>query len=148
MPLARYFSFVGGVLLALLFILNAFLPKPPVANSANTDLPAIRIHSDQKWPERVVYDTSLPTIIPAQTANTEASAPAPATVDDVVVKMQAQEAFAQLQPSEANQLPQSKPKTPGPKLQHKRKIEKRRAAPSMVLVERHPQFGLFGTGLW
>ena len=27
MPLARYFSYVGGVLLALLFVLDAYLPK-------------------------------------------------------------------------------------------------------------------------
>jgi hypothetical protein len=31
MPLARYFFYVGGVLLALLFIADAYLPKLPVA---------------------------------------------------------------------------------------------------------------------
>jgi len=77
MPLARYFFFVGGVLLALLFIADACLPNLPVADRASTDLPVIRIHSNRKWPERVVYDTSLPTIIPAQIANTNASIPPP-----------------------------------------------------------------------
>ena len=32
MPLMRYFFFVGGVLLALLFIPDAVLPKFPVAD--------------------------------------------------------------------------------------------------------------------
>ena len=139
MPLARYFFFVGGVLLALLFISDAYLPKLPVADRANTDLPVIRIYSDRKWPERVVYDTSLPTIILAQIANTEAR---------VSAKAQVRKAFAQLQPSDAKQLQQSEPKTPEPKLQRKRKIAKRRAAPSMILVARQPQFGLFGNSIW
>ena len=69
MPLARYFVFVGGVLLALLFLSDAYLPKLPAAQMADTDLPVIRIHTDRKWPERVVYDTSHATIIPAQIAN-------------------------------------------------------------------------------
>jgi hypothetical protein len=74
MPLARYFLSVGVVLLALLFAADAYLPKLAVAARANADLPVIRIHihSDQKWPARVVYDTSLPTIIPTQIANTDA----------------------------------------------------------------------------
>jgi hypothetical protein len=144
MSLARYFFFVGGVLLALLFILDAFLPKLRVADSAYTDLPVIRIHSNRKWPERVVYDTSLPTIIPAQ----DASVPPPEAVTDVSAKAQVREAFAQLQPSDAEQLGQSKPKTPEQKLQRKRKIAKRRLAPSMVLVARQPQFGFFGNSIW
>lgn len=144
MPLARYFFFVGGVLLALLFISDAFLPKLSVVDGANTDFPAIRIHSDRKWPERVVYDTSFPTIIPAQIANTDASVPPPATVADVSAKTQMREAFAQLQPSDAKQLKQSEPRKP----EHKRKTTKRRAAPSMVSVARQPQFALFGNSIW
>jgi hypothetical protein len=147
MPLARYFFLVGGVLLALLFISDAYLPKLPVVDRANTHLPVIRIHSDRKWPERVVYDTSLLTIIPAQIANTDASVPTPTSVADISAKAQVREAFAQLQPSDAEQL-QSKPKTPKPKLQRKRKIAKIRVAPSRVLVARQPQFGFFGDSIW
>ena len=81
MPLARYFIFVGGVLLALLFVVDAYLPKLPATVSdraeAGTDKSIIRIHSDRKWPERIVFDTSLPTIVPAVKA--EAAALAPAT---------------------------------------------------------------------
>ncbi len=75
MPLARYFSFVGGVLLALLFILDACFPKLPVAAKAKVYLPVIRIYSDRKWPERIVYDTSLPTPVPTSIATTEGNHP-------------------------------------------------------------------------
>src|SRR5258707_14563859 len=41
MPLARYFLYVGGVLLALLFIVGAYLPKFPVAAKATANSPVI-----------------------------------------------------------------------------------------------------------
>lgn len=148
MPLARYFFFVGGVLLALLLVSDAYLPKLPAGHMANTDLPVIRIHTDRKWPERVVYDTSHPTIIPAQIANPDEGAPAPATVAVAPAKAQVREAFAQMQPSDAQQLQQSEPKKPEAKLQRKPKIAKRRPAPPMVLVARQPQFGWFGNRIW
>ena len=61
MPLARYFLWVESVLLALLFIADACLPNLP-AGKPTTDRPppAIRIHSERKWPERIVFDTSAP----------------------------------------------------------------------------------------
>jgi hypothetical protein len=147
MPLARYFFFVGGVLLALLFVVDAVLPKLPVADRADTDLPVIRIHSDRKWPERVVFDTSLPTIVPAQTAKTVPVAPAPATVADVSAKVRVRDAFAQL-PFDPKQAQLSDPKKPDPKLQRKRKIAKRRVAPPTVLVAQQPQFGFFANNTW
>jgi hypothetical protein len=150
MPLARYLLFVGGVLLALLFISDPFLPKLPVADWSNSHSAIIRIHSDQKWPERVVYDTSLPTLIPAQIENVETDLPGPARVGDVV-KAMGREAFAQLQlqPSDAIQLRRSDPKKREPKLQRQRKkIAKRQAAPAARLVARQPQFGWFGNSIW
>jgi hypothetical protein len=137
MPLARYFFFVGGVLLALLLISDAYLPKLPITNRADSVLPVIRIHSDRKWPERVVYDTNLPTIIPAHLANAD-SLPAPASVADASTK--AREAFAQLQPSD--------PKMREPTLQRKRKIAKRRAAPPTIRLAQRPQFGFVGGNIW
>src|SRR5229473_7826655 len=104
MPLARYFLFVGGVLLALLFVVDAALPKLPVTDAGSTeaavDKSIIRIHSDRKWPERVVFDTNIPTIVPAQTAKAEAvvPAPAPTIVADVSAKTRVREAFAQFVP--------------------------------------------------
>jgi len=58
----RYFVWVGSVLLALLFIGDAWLPKLPAVGIADALTPVVRIHSDQKWPERIVYDTSAPMV--------------------------------------------------------------------------------------
>jgi hypothetical protein len=66
-PMARYFIFVGGTLAALLFIPGWLLPKPPAmfANqSVALDRAVIRIKSAHKWPEKVILDTSQPTITP------------------------------------------------------------------------------------
>ena len=66
MPLARYFLYVGGVLLTLVFILDACLTsKLPEIERSHANSPVIRIHSDRKWPERIVFDTTLPTIVSA-----------------------------------------------------------------------------------
>jgi hypothetical protein len=149
MPLARYFFFVGGVLLALLLISDAYLPKSPVADRVYTDIDKsiIRIHSDRKWPERVVFDTSRPTIVPPQLVSTVASATAPKTVADVSTAARVREAFAQL-PFDPKQAQLSAAKKPEPKLGPKRKIAKRRAAPPRVLVAQQPQFGFFANNTW
>ncbi len=65
MPIGRYFIFVGSVLLGLLFLSDRYLPGH-IASSARADVDrsVIRIHTRHKWPEAVVYDTSLPTIVP------------------------------------------------------------------------------------
>jgi hypothetical protein len=148
MPLARYFFYVGGVLLALLFISDAYLPPLPVAARADTDRPAIRIHSERKWPDRVVFDTSQPTIVPVQTANTEPRVPAPATVAVVSAKARVRDAFAELQSPDQKQAQLSEPMKPEQKPQRKRKIAKRRAAPPIMLVAQQPQFSLFGNSTW
>ncbi|MBR0954459.1 hypothetical protein [Bradyrhizobium canariense] len=65
MPIFRYFIFVGGALLALLFAVNYVLPASPVAQAvatASNEQPLIRIRSDRHLPERVVLDTSQPTL--------------------------------------------------------------------------------------
>jgi hypothetical protein len=69
MPLMRYFGFVGSALLLLLFALDWYLPQPVVEPvRAVAEKPVIRISSIEKLPERVVIDTSLPTIVPPPTA--------------------------------------------------------------------------------
>ena len=147
MPLLRYFFFVGGVLLALLFISDAYLPKLPVAERADADLPVIRIHSDRKWPERVVFDTNHPTIVAAQAANMVAGVRAPAAINEVSANPPVRAAFAQLQPADARQLPPSDLKRLEPKPQRKRKVATRRAAAPMMLAQQ-PQIGLFGNNTW
>jgi hypothetical protein len=69
MPLMRYFGFVGSALLLLLFALDWYLPQPVVEPvRAAAEKPVIRISSIEKLPERVVIDTSLPTIVPPPAA--------------------------------------------------------------------------------
>jgi hypothetical protein len=139
MPVARYFLFVGGVLLALLLLGNEFLPQLPAEAAraeAGPNKSVIRIFSDRKWPERVVFDTNLPTIVPPQTATILASAPAQTTVADVSAKSRALQSFAELKPSE--------PKKPV----HKRRVAKARVAPQMELVAQQPRFGFFANNTW
>ena len=154
MPLARYFFFVGAALLALLFIADAYLPKLPVAErtASVADVSVIRIHSDRKWPERVVFDTTVPPITPAATATVEAKDSAPANdvsakVAEVSAKIRVREVFAQLPLS--NQLQPADPRKPEPKLQSKRKTMARsRINPPMMLVAQQPRVGLFGNNIW
>jgi hypothetical protein len=132
MPVARYFFLVGGVLLALLFASDAYGPKSPMARSTQNgvDLSVIRIHSDQKWPERIVFDTSLPTIVPA-VVTAEAVAPMPVASAAARVR----ESFAQFTPPEKSEL-----QTP-----RKRKVAKTRTAPQRVLFAQQSRPGLFST---
>jgi Zn-dependent protease with chaperone function len=75
-PIGRYIAFVGSLLLAILFIADWYLPMAPTQSvtSREADKPIMRIKSDQKWPERIVFDTSAPTIVP-QTPPVVADAP-------------------------------------------------------------------------
>ena len=130
MPVARYFLFVGGVLLALLLAIDALVPQQAIVASQaapSVNKTVVRIRSDQKPPERVVYDTSLPTIVPppvvtAQVtapvvAPTSASAVAPASAD-ASAQARVRETFAQFVPAQA--------KKPELQVQRKRKIAKSR----------------------
>lgn len=60
MPLGRYFLFVGSVLLALLFLVDSYVPQSvaePVGFEVDRSI--IRIHSAHRWPEAVTLDTSV-----------------------------------------------------------------------------------------
>ena len=147
MPVARYFLFVGGLLLALLFALDAFAPQPTtVAGNAAPSInkTVVRIRSDQKLPERVVYDTSLPTIVPPAAATQIAAAPA-APAADVGAQAQVRDTFAQFVPAEAKKF-EKRPESQAPR---KRKIAKiRPAQPMRVAQQPHFGFGFFGSNTW
>jgi hypothetical protein len=65
MPLGRYFGFAGSVLLALLFLADWYIPKLSAEpDRADVDRSIIRIHTMHRWPDAIVFDTSLPTITP------------------------------------------------------------------------------------
>ena len=149
MPVLRYFLFVGGALLALLFAVDAFSPKTPAVvaaadASAAPENPGLRIRSDRKWPERIVFDTSMPTIVPpAQTAASEVSPPPPAAAGEFTAKARVRESFAQFRPADESK-PEAKP-------QPKRKIARHRApsSPQVALVAQQPQrFGFFGNNFF
>jgi hypothetical protein len=142
MPLARYFLFVGGVLLALVFVTGWMLPKQPMAESAGlgTEKSFLKIDSDRKWPERIVFDASTPTIAPVKTATAEEVAISLAADGAVDVSPKARDAFAQLVPSDQ--------KKPEPKPHPKRKIAKKHLAPPRVLVAEQPRFGFFVSNIW
>jgi hypothetical protein len=56
------------LLLALLLVANWFLPQSLAEGTAEeTNRPVIRIASMQQSPERIVIDTSQPTIVPSPT---------------------------------------------------------------------------------
>jgi hypothetical protein len=66
-PLGRYFAFVGSLLLVMLFIADWYLPSASsqtFLREARVDKSMIRIKSAHKWPEPMVIDTNLPTIVP------------------------------------------------------------------------------------
>ncbi len=98
MPYFRFLAGAGGVIVALMFAANAYLPAtdaPPADNSSSHtgfDPSTIRITSTRKGPERVVIDTSLPTVVPsAPTVNLATVAP----------PQPAREAFAQANAEQA-----------------------------------------------
>ena len=142
MPLTRYFLFVGGVLLALLFISGAMLPKLPMAESADLGIEksSLKINSDRKWPERIVFDASIPALVPAQATMIEQAVRPPATAALVDVSAKVRDAFAQLQPPEL--------KKPEPKPHRKRKIAKKHLGPPRVLIAQQQRFGFFGGNIW
>ncbi len=153
MPVARYFLFVGGVLLALLVAIDALVPQQAIVASQaapSVNKTVARIRSDQKLPERVVYDTSLPTIVPPPSMTAQVAAPAAAPASPLAgatAQARVRETFAQFVPGEA--------KKPEPQVQRKRKIAKSRSAPPMQIaqqpqmrVAQQSHFGFFGGPNW
>ena len=110
-PIGRYIAFVGSLLLAIFFIADWYMPMAPtqIVTSREADKPIIRIKTDRKWPERIVFDTSAPTIVPQK----------PPAVADAPVTNPPREAFALL----GAQVP-AVSKTPLP-VRTERKVAKR-----------------------
>jgi hypothetical protein len=71
MPLLRYFGWVGSFLLAMLFAANWYFPAriAPPSDVLLDQLITVRIHTDHKWPERLVFGAAV--AIPAQEANAD-----------------------------------------------------------------------------
>ena len=146
MPLGRYFLLVGGALLLLLLVTGVFLPSPPAVEQVETRRAKIRIHSDKKLPERVVFDTSMPAVThPVAPTRAETDrASSPPSADDLSAK--ARQAFARLQSSDTSKVEGSRGKAGRIKTSPSRRSETRKRAPTprKIRLARQPQFDWFG----
>jgi hypothetical protein len=89
MPLLRYFTFVGGALLALLIVVSSYFPETETITLRDVAMPVIRIASDRVGPPRVYIDTRVQTAVvptsvseipqqaPSRVAEAQLSAPLP-----------------------------------------------------------------------
>lgn len=173
MPLLRYFIFVGGSLLVLLFVVNAAFPTEPLPDTltSGSDLPTVRILSERKLPDRVVFDTSAvlpghtqaaPAVVaqakPQPQMNTQtqvqnlAQAPSPPAAAKMSADARVREAFAQLpQEDDTVQPSMATVVVPEPKMHPARQPAKRKVAVKprnsrpMMLVAQQPRFGGFYT---
>ena len=92
MPLLRYFTFVGGALLALLVVVSSFVPETETITRPDAVRPVIRIASNRVGPPRVDIDTRVQTAVvpacvpeilpqaPARVAQSQLSAPLPTPI--------------------------------------------------------------------
>jgi len=169
MPLLRYFIFVGGSLLALLLVVNATLPAEPLQETptSGSDLPPVRIDSDRKLPDRVVFDTSA--VLPGQTQAAtvvvaqakpqpqvaiQVQAPVPPAMAEMSAKARVREAFAQLpQEDDASQPTMTDMATvvvPEPKMYPARQLVKHKLVARArntrpMVVAQQPRSGGFFT---
>lgn len=151
MPVLAYLWKAGAALLALLFVADFFLPKAPLAEKTGEDRQTIRIHSDRKWPERIVFDTDSPVIVAAPPGlsipKTEISSdligpPAPSALEPTVAN-----AFAQLPRPDSGPREATDHKRPR-KAQHAAIRPKRYVTPQMLFAARQGQLGWFGFRYW
>jgi hypothetical protein len=164
MPLLRYFLYVGGALLSLILIANVLLPQEALPGTliSATELPAVRIQSDRKLPDRIVFDTSstvaiahVPVLPAPKIAAVVTPAPAPAMTAEMSAKARVREAFAQLPASEEVSEPKmdrmARVVVPTPQMYKVKQAPRRAAAPRpyaprpLAMVAQQPHFGSFQT---
>src|SRR3954470_22954817 len=144
MAISRYLFYVGGTLLAMLFVADALVPDRPAIHGGAARSATIRIHSDWKLPERVVLDTSRPTIVAADVAKVELGAPPDADFPQTRVR----EAFAQFGAPDAEPL-RARPSTKADvKPQRQSRSARRHIERRIGLVARPPQYSWFGNQVW
>jgi len=137
---------MGGALLIMLLVAGAYLPSPPLAEQVETQRIKIRIRTEMKLPERVVFDTSMPALthlVDPTRAETDPPS-SPPSADDLSAK--ARQAFARLQSSDTGKARVAELKRPEFKTSPSRRSETRRRAPTprKVRLARQPQFDWFG----
>ncbi len=125
-------------------------------------MPPVRIQSDRKLPERIVFDTSstvapapVPVLAPRKVAAVVTPAPAPAVTAEMSAKARVREAFAQLPADEEVAAPKmdqmASVVVPAPQMYKVKQAPKRVAAPRpyaprpLAMVAQQPHFGSFQT---
>jgi len=165
MPILRYFLYVGGALLSLLLISNAVMPQVPLPSTltSGSDLPPVRIHTERKLPERVVFDTSstvssapIPVIASPKVAQTAVStaqpmaAAAPTAAPEISPKARVREAFAQLPDDEEVSEPRmsemalvtvTEPKMISKSLPKRKVAKPRTTGQPLLMVAQQPRYG-------
>ena len=131
MPLGRYLLFVGSALIALFFLTDAYLPQSAGSSygrESRVDKSIIRLSSAHKWPEKVVYDTTLPTIVPPVSTAAETQRP--------ILSASPREAFAKMAALPPVAVTPVNERTSG---NPKRKL-KRRPAAARIVAYRDPSY--------
>ena len=144
MPLARYFLYVGSILLALLFVTDAWLPKPAGRLHEDVFQPAILVYSDRNWPERVFYTTTRETVSPAPAASWVPYIPEPERLASGTRK--AREAFAALSPSDLWPVRRVRSKKTTSSRTHAHQTVAVKSAPKFALAQR--PFNYRFVGMW
>jgi hypothetical protein len=112
LPLQRYFLFAGGALLVLIFAAGWVAPPPKGEHvKSEVRLPVIRIHSERKGPEAVVFDTTQPTFLARVEQDGAATRQAVASTDSSAIDKGSQLSGSTPEPAEP-------PKLSGPRIQH------------------------------
>lgn len=144
MPVARYFLWVGSVLLALLFIADACLPKLPAGRATDTPRPVIRISSERKWPERVVFDTNAPMPRVVTAASSVQVNPVQQTA--AVIPDRAREGLARLPIPDGARMQANRPKKQ--EARRPQRIARRHIARPPLRIARQSEYAWFGGRMW
>jgi hypothetical protein len=112
-PLFRYFLFVGSALLALFFISDWYWAAAPAtaasddrAQEASLDRQILRIRSAQKWPQKIVFDTNIPTVVPPPAAVANVPPPPPSPLAAAAARNKSVlNAYAEAKPAAQPQTP-------------------------------------------
>ena len=110
MPLMKYFGFVGSALVVLLIAISWCFPQQAIGpGNSDVERPFIKISSAERAPERVIIDTSLPTIVPPSNVGPST------TITSVQSGQPLRSAFAAIEVSPITAPPKSSGEAPKPK---------------------------------
>ena len=139
MPIGRYFLIMGGVLLALLFLIDWSTPTlTATPEHASNEHPTILIHSRRRLPDAVVIDTSLPTIVPPAPATVVAEVPPEKSLQDAKAPRDAMAMAEPAVPSEQTAPAPTQPKLVAERRRPRVHHETRRVASYDMFGYRQP----------